>query len=53
MRGVILKGRVDSRARGQAIGVQIQVQGMREEAGFRMFFEKSRPSKQKLEIDDP
>ena len=26
---------------------------MREEASFRMFFEKVRASKQKLEIDDP
>ena len=26
---------------------------MREEANFRMFFEKCRASKQKLEIDDP
>ena len=26
---------------------------MREEAGFRMFFEKFRASKRKLEIDDP
>ena len=27
--------------------------GMREEASFRMFFEKFRASKRKLEIDDP
>ena len=29
------------------------LQGMREKASFRMFFEKFRASKRKLEIDDP
>ena len=31
----------------------IITQGMREEANFRMFFEKFRASKRKLEIDEP
>ena len=30
----------------------LSLQGMREEAGFRMFFEKVNASKRKLEIDD-
>ena len=30
----------------------LSLQGMREEAGFRMFFEKVNASKWKLEIDD-
>ena len=29
------------------------LQGMREEASFRMIFEKFRATKRKLEIDDP
>ena len=29
------------------------LKGMREEAGFRMFFEKVRTSTQKLEVNDP
>ena len=29
------------------------LQGMKKEASFRMFFEKFRASKRKLEIDDP